>query len=103
MPLKLLAAIGVRRVTVPRMLPAAAIMGMTRALEAMNGVIANRRTRRSPRPRRRHRGHHEADGLRQYARTRAAATSTEALEGNMERAITSAANLKFLSYRGPFD
>ncbi|HLQ93485.1 MAG TPA: isocitrate lyase/PEP mutase family protein [Xanthobacteraceae bacterium] len=40
MPLKRLAAIGVRRVTVPRMLPAAAIMGMTRALEAMKGVIA---------------------------------------------------------------
>src|SRR5438128_943518 len=40
MPLKRLAEIGVRRITLPRMLPAAAIMGMTRALEAMRGVIA---------------------------------------------------------------
>src|SRR5258708_33751345 len=40
MPLKRLAEIGVRRVTVPRMLPAAAIMGMTKALDAMKGVIA---------------------------------------------------------------
>jgi 2-methylisocitrate lyase-like PEP mutase family enzyme len=38
-PLTRLAAIGVRRVSVPRMLPAAAIMGMTRALEAMKGVM----------------------------------------------------------------
>jgi 2-methylisocitrate lyase-like PEP mutase family enzyme len=40
MPLNRLAAIGVRRVSVPRMLPAAAIMGMTRALEAFKGVVA---------------------------------------------------------------
>jgi 2-methylisocitrate lyase-like PEP mutase family enzyme len=38
-PLTRLAAIGVRRVSVPRMLPAAAIMGMMRALEAMKGVM----------------------------------------------------------------
>jgi 2-methylisocitrate lyase-like PEP mutase family enzyme len=41
MSIKRLAEIGVRRVTLPRMLPAAAIHGMTRALEAMKGVIAN--------------------------------------------------------------
>jgi 2-methylisocitrate lyase-like PEP mutase family enzyme len=40
MSIKCLAEIGVRRVTLPRMLPAAAIHGMTRALEAMKGVIA---------------------------------------------------------------
>jgi 2-methylisocitrate lyase-like PEP mutase family enzyme len=40
MSLKRLAEIGVRRVSLPRMLPAAAIMGMTRAIEAMKGVIA---------------------------------------------------------------
>jgi len=41
MSIKRLAEIGVRRVTLPRMLPAAAIHGMTRALEAMKGVIAS--------------------------------------------------------------
>src|SRR5215469_8613840 len=41
MSIKCLAEIGVRRVTLPRMLPAAAIHGMTRALEAMKGVIAS--------------------------------------------------------------
>src|SRR5580693_7671052 len=41
MSIKRLAEIGVRRVTLPRMLPAAAIHGMTRALEAMQGVIAS--------------------------------------------------------------
>jgi 2-methylisocitrate lyase-like PEP mutase family enzyme len=40
MSLKRLAEIGVRRVTVPRMLPAAAIMGMTRALDVMKEVVA---------------------------------------------------------------
>src|SRR5262245_12542310 len=39
-PFKRLAELGVRRVTLPRMLPAAAIMGMTRALEAMKEVMA---------------------------------------------------------------
>jgi len=39
-PLKRLAELGVRRVTLPRMLPAAAIMGMTRALETMKEVMA---------------------------------------------------------------
>jgi 2-methylisocitrate lyase-like PEP mutase family enzyme len=39
MSIKRLAEIGVRRVTLPRMLPAAAIHGMTRALEAMKEVI----------------------------------------------------------------
>jgi len=39
-PLKRLKELGVRRVTLPRMLPAAAIMGMTRALEAMKEVVA---------------------------------------------------------------
>jgi 2-methylisocitrate lyase-like PEP mutase family enzyme len=39
--IKRLAEIGVRRVTLPRMLPAAAIHGMTRALEAMKEVIAS--------------------------------------------------------------
>jgi 2-methylisocitrate lyase-like PEP mutase family enzyme len=38
-PLPLLAKIGVRRVSLPRMLPAAAIMGMTRAIECMKEVI----------------------------------------------------------------
>jgi 2-methylisocitrate lyase-like PEP mutase family enzyme len=38
--IKRLAEIGVRRVSLPRMLPAAAILGMTRALEAMNESIA---------------------------------------------------------------
>lgn len=38
-PLPLLTRIGVRRVSLPRMLPAAAIMGMTRALECMKDVI----------------------------------------------------------------
>jgi 2-methylisocitrate lyase-like PEP mutase family enzyme len=38
--IKRLAEIGVRRVTLPRMLPAAAIEGMTRALEVMKEVIA---------------------------------------------------------------
>jgi 2-methylisocitrate lyase-like PEP mutase family enzyme len=38
---KRLAEIGVRRMTLPRMLPAAAIHGMTRALEAMKEVIAS--------------------------------------------------------------
>ena len=38
--IKRLAEIGVRRVTLPRMLPAAAIQGMTRALEVMKEVIA---------------------------------------------------------------
>lgn len=47
LPLPELEKIGVRRVSLPRMLPAAAIMGMTRALEAMkdsmaSGVPANR-------------------------------------------------------------
>jgi 2-methylisocitrate lyase-like PEP mutase family enzyme len=41
MPLKRLAEIGVRRVTLPRMLPAAAIHGMTRALEVMKDVITS--------------------------------------------------------------
>ncbi len=41
MSIKRLAEIGVRRVTLPRMLPAAAIHGMTRALEAMKDVIAS--------------------------------------------------------------
>src|SRR5882762_7798448 len=41
MSFKRLAEIGVRRVTLPRMLPAAAIHGMTRALEAMKEVIAS--------------------------------------------------------------
>ena len=40
MSIKRLAEIGVRRVTLPRMLPAAAIHGMTRALEVMKEVIA---------------------------------------------------------------
>jgi 2-methylisocitrate lyase-like PEP mutase family enzyme len=40
MPTKRLAEIGVRRVTLPRMLPAAAILGMTRALEVMKEAIA---------------------------------------------------------------
>jgi 2-methylisocitrate lyase-like PEP mutase family enzyme len=39
--IKRLAEIGVRRVTLPRMLPAAAIHGMTHALEAMKEVIAS--------------------------------------------------------------
>jgi 2-methylisocitrate lyase-like PEP mutase family enzyme len=39
-PLPRLKALGVRRVTLPRMLPAAAINGMTRALEVMKDVIA---------------------------------------------------------------
>ncbi len=47
MPLPELEKLGVRRVSLPRMLPAAAIMGMQRALEAMkesmaSGVPANR-------------------------------------------------------------
>ena len=41
MSIKRLAEIGVRRVTLPRMLPAAAIHGMTRALEVMKQVIAS--------------------------------------------------------------
>jgi 2-methylisocitrate lyase-like PEP mutase family enzyme len=41
MSIKRLAEIGVRRVTLPRMLPAAAIHGMTDALEAMKEVIAS--------------------------------------------------------------
>jgi 2-methylisocitrate lyase-like PEP mutase family enzyme len=41
MSIKRLAEIGVRRVTLPRMLPAAAIHGMTRALEVMKEVIAS--------------------------------------------------------------
>jgi 2-methylisocitrate lyase-like PEP mutase family enzyme len=40
MSLKRLAEIGVRRVSLPRMLPAAAIHGMTRALEVMKESIA---------------------------------------------------------------
>jgi 2-methylisocitrate lyase-like PEP mutase family enzyme len=40
MSFKRLAEIGVRRVTLPRMLPAAAILGMTRALEVMKESIA---------------------------------------------------------------
>jgi 2-methylisocitrate lyase-like PEP mutase family enzyme len=39
--IKRLAEIGVRRVTLPRMLPAAAIHGMTRALDVMKEVIAS--------------------------------------------------------------
>ena len=39
--IKRLAEIGVRRVTLPRMLPAAAIHGMTRALAAMQDAIAS--------------------------------------------------------------
>jgi len=39
-PLRRLEEIGVRRVSLPRMLPAAAILGMTRALEAMKEVVA---------------------------------------------------------------
>lgn len=38
-PLPVLARIGVRRVSLPRMLPAAAILGMTRALECMKDVM----------------------------------------------------------------
>ena len=68
MSLKRLAEIGVRRVTLPRMLPAAAIMGMTRALEVMKEVVGDRRAGRPARPRGRHRGHHAADGLRRDAR-----------------------------------
>jgi 2-methylisocitrate lyase-like PEP mutase family enzyme len=41
MSMKRLAEIGVRRVTLPRMLAAAAIHGMTRALEVMKEVIAS--------------------------------------------------------------
>src|SRR5258708_38747404 len=41
MSFKRLAEIGVRRVSLPRMLPAAAIHGMTRALEVMKEVIAS--------------------------------------------------------------
>jgi 2-methylisocitrate lyase-like PEP mutase family enzyme len=41
MSIKRLAEIGVRRVTLPRMLPAAAIHGMTRALDAMKDAIAS--------------------------------------------------------------
>jgi len=41
MSIKRLDEIGVRRVTLPRMLPAAAIHGMTRALEVMKEVIAS--------------------------------------------------------------
>src|SRR5882762_11515516 len=40
MSFKRLAEIGVRRVSLPRMLPAAAIHGMTRALEVMKESIA---------------------------------------------------------------
>jgi 2-methylisocitrate lyase-like PEP mutase family enzyme len=40
MSIKRLAELGVRRVTLPRMLPAAAIHGMMRALDAMKEVIA---------------------------------------------------------------
>jgi 2-methylisocitrate lyase-like PEP mutase family enzyme len=39
-PLRRLAELGVRRVTLPRMLPAAAIQGMSRALEVMKEVVA---------------------------------------------------------------
>jgi len=38
-PLPRLASLGVRRVSLPRMLPAAAIMGMSRALECMKEVM----------------------------------------------------------------
>jgi 2-methylisocitrate lyase-like PEP mutase family enzyme len=41
MSLKRLAEIGVRRVSLPRMLPAAAIHGMTRALEVMKEVMTS--------------------------------------------------------------
>jgi 2-methylisocitrate lyase-like PEP mutase family enzyme len=41
MSIKRLTEIGVRRVTLPRMLPAAAIHGMTRALEVMKEVSAS--------------------------------------------------------------
>jgi len=41
MSIKRLAEIGVRRVSLPRMLPAAAIHGMMRALDAMKEVIAS--------------------------------------------------------------
>jgi 2-methylisocitrate lyase-like PEP mutase family enzyme len=41
MSIKRLAEIGVRRVTLPRLLPAAAIHGMTRALEAMKETIVS--------------------------------------------------------------
>jgi 2-methylisocitrate lyase-like PEP mutase family enzyme len=41
MSIKRLAEIGVRRVTLPRMLPAAAIHGMMRALDVMKEVIAS--------------------------------------------------------------
>ena len=40
MSIKRLGELGVRRVTLPRMLPAAAIHGMMRALDAMKEVIA---------------------------------------------------------------
>jgi 2-methylisocitrate lyase-like PEP mutase family enzyme len=39
LPLPDLARMGVRRVSLPRMLPAAAIMGMTRAIDCMKEVI----------------------------------------------------------------
>jgi hypothetical protein len=41
MSIKRLAEIGVRRATLPRMLPAAAIHGMMRALDAMKEAIAS--------------------------------------------------------------
>jgi 2-methylisocitrate lyase-like PEP mutase family enzyme len=41
MPIKRLAELGVRRVSLPRMLPAAAIQGMTRALAVMKESIAS--------------------------------------------------------------
>ena len=40
-PIPRLEAMGVARVSLPRMLPAAAIMGMRRALELMTGSIAS--------------------------------------------------------------
>ena len=39
MPLPKLASLGVRRVSLPRMLPGAAILGMQRALDVMKDVM----------------------------------------------------------------
>jgi hypothetical protein len=63
MSIKRLAELGVRRVTLPRMLPAAAIHGMMRALDAMKEVMASGEPADRP-----GRYHHAADGLRRHAR-----------------------------------
>ena len=70
MSIKRLAEIGVRRVTLPRMLPAAAIHGMMRALDAMKDVIAGGEPADRPDSAGRHRRHHALDGLRRHAGTR---------------------------------